>query len=364
MKSILFGLFILSSSLGISQHQENVDFTHATVTIKIDPVKKEIEGRVLYSLRILNNVDTVFLDARNMNFSSVLLNNKKAKYSNNKKIISIKRKFKQGKTYQLALNFKTAPRQTVYFVGWDDDDLTNNQIWTQGQGKYTSHWLPSFDDMNEKVEFDMNITFDEAYDVVTNGKLQSQSGNEGLKTWSYNMDYPMSSYLLAFVIGNYHKIDLISESQIPIALYYYPGDSTKTEPTYRYTKKIFDFLEKEIGVSYPWQNYKQLPVRDFLYAGMENTGTTLFSDAYVIDSMAFIDKNFVNVNAHEMAHQWFGDLVTEKNGENIIGCTKVLPRTMLIWRRKRFLEKNTSTGNFMNLQGHCIILKEKRQERP
>ena len=72
-----------------------------------------------------------------------------------------------------------------------------------------------------------------------------------------------------------------------------------------------DFLEAEIGVPYPWQNYKQVPARDFLYAGMENTGATIFSDGYLIDSLAFVDKNYVEINAHEMAHQWFGNLVTE-----------------------------------------------------
>ncbi len=76
------------------------------------------------------------------------------------------------------------------------------------------------------------------------------------------------------------------------------------------------FFLDEIGIAYPWQNYKQIPVRDFLYAGMENTGTTIFSDGFVIDSVAFVDKNYVNVNAHEMVHQWFGNLVTEKDGNH------------------------------------------------
>src|SRR5690606_8198335 len=93
-------------------------------------------------------------------------------------------------------------------------------------------------------------------------------------------------------------------------------DSLKLEPTYRYTKKIFDFLEEEIGVPYPWQNYKQIPVKDFLYAGMENTTATIFSDSFVIDSISFIDKNYVNVNAHELEHKWFGDLVTEESGKH------------------------------------------------
>ncbi len=109
---------------------------------------------------------------------------------------------------------------------------------------------------------------------------------------------------------------LVAKNGTPLENYYYPADANRVEPTYRYTKEIFDFLESEIGVSYPWQNYKQIPVHDFLYAGMENTGTTIFSDSFVIDSVAFIDKNYVNVNAHEMAHQWFGDLVTEQSGEH------------------------------------------------
>ncbi|MGB6153549.1 MAG: M1 family metallopeptidase, partial [Pricia sp.] len=161
------------------------------------------------------------------------------------------------------------------------------------------------------------------YEVIANGKLVSVKKDAkntkdamDAKTWHYDMEHPMSSYLLAFAIGEYGKQELVSNSGIPMANYYYPEDSLRVEPTYRYTQRIFDFLEDEIGVAYPWQNYKQVPVHDFLYAGMENTGTTIFSDGYVIDSTAFVDKNYVNVNAHELAHQWFGNLVTEQNGNH------------------------------------------------
>ncbi|WFO16748.1 M1 family peptidase [Cellulophaga baltica 4] len=126
----------------------------------------------------------------------------------------------------------------------------------------------------------------------------------------------MSSYLLAFSIANYDKKVVTSADAVPLELYYYPKDQQKVEPTYRYTKEIFDFLVSEIGVPYPWQNYKQIPVKDFLYAGMENTTTTIFSDAYMIDSITFIDRNYVNINAHELAHQWFGNLVTEADGQH------------------------------------------------
>ncbi|MBT8281593.1 MAG: M1 family metallopeptidase, partial [Muriicola sp.] len=192
----------------------------------------------------------------------------------------------------------------------------NEQVWTQGQGKYNSHWVPSFDLMSEKVRFNLNIEFPKNYEVVANGKLVGTEEQEGSILWHYEMLKPMSSYLLAFVAGEYESTRRISDSGIPIDLYFYPQDSLKVEPTYRFTTKIFNFLERKIGVPYPWQNYKQAPVRDFLYAGMENTGTTVFSDAFVIDSTAFFDRNFVNVNAHELAHQWFGNLVTEQDASS------------------------------------------------
>lgn len=331
MKLFLFLLLLLESFFTSAQHQDKVDFVRGEIAITPLPKEKKILGEVAYTFKVLSDVDSVFLDAQNMNFSTVKLNGATATYSNTDKIISIFKKFKKGRSYKLLLDYSAIPKQTVYFLGWDDGIMGNTepvppdtqaipsekQVWTQGQGKYTSHWLPSFDDMEEKVEFDLNITFDDSYEVIANGKRVSVKRNsKGKKTWQFDMQHPMSSYLLAFAIGNYEKQELVSKSGIPITNYFYPQDSLRVEPTYRYTKRIFDFLENEIGVPYPWQNYKQIPVHDFLYAGMENTGTTIFSDGYVIDSIAFVDKNYVNVNAHELAHQWFGNLVTEKDSNH------------------------------------------------
>ncbi|GGD75425.1 aminopeptidase [Maribacter cobaltidurans] len=300
-----------------SQHQDKVDFIKATVVITPDLSEETISGKVFYDFHILQNVDSVWLDAKNMDFEKVRLDDKRVKWNYDDKRLVIKNKFKKGVDHKLFIQYSCTPKQTVYFIGLDDDNPDNDQVWTQGQGKYTSHWLPSFDDMEEKVVFNMNIQVDFPFRVVTNGKFNSYTqGPVKNPVYSFSMENPMSSYLLAFAIGKYDKQELKSESGVPIDNYFYPKDSLKVEPTYRYTKKIFDFFEEEIGVDYPWQNYKQIPVHDFLYAGMENTGATIFSDAYVIDSTAFIDRNYVNINAHEMAHQWFGNLVTEKDGNH------------------------------------------------
>ena len=324
MRVFLTLIFLSLSFLLVAQHQDKVDFTQGEIRITPFPKQKKIVGTVVYTFDVLEKVDSVFLDAQNMLFSEVRLNGRKIKFSNNTRTISIHKKFKKGRAYKLTLGFTAYPKQTVYFLGWDTSTALSatpyenieGQIWTQGQGKYTSHWVPSFDAMEEKVEFDLSITFEKGYTVIANGKLVDTEEIDGRAIWNFDMKSPMSSYLLAFAIGHYDKQKLRAASGIPITNYYYPRDSAKVEATYRYTAALFDFLEAEIGVPYPWQNYKQVPVRDFLYAGMENTGTTVFSDAYVIDSIAFSDKNYVTVNAHEMAHQWFGNLVTEKNGNH------------------------------------------------
>ena len=164
--------------------------------------------------------------------------------------------------------------------------------------------------------FNLDITLDKKYQVVSNGKLIKVNSNGNLKNWNYRMHKPMSSYLLMLAIGKFNKKIEFSKSGVPLEMYYQTKDTAKFEPTYRYSKQIFDFLENEIGVKYPWEVYRQIPVRDFLYAGMENTSATLFSSNFVVDSIGFEDLNYTNVNAHELAHQWFGDLVTAESGKH------------------------------------------------
>ncbi|MGB8705616.1 MAG: M1 family metallopeptidase, partial [Gillisia sp.] len=296
-----------------------MDFKKIDAEVSIYPVLKEVEGKVIYSFDILSKTDSIFIDAKNMKFSNLVLNDKKVAFSNDGKKIWIKFPFTPSKNNQLRLNYSAKPSQTMYFINWEVPDSLKvaREVWTQGQGRYTSYWFPSFDDMAEKAIFDLKINFDSRYRVISNGKLLGEEKmNDSLTSWRYSMKEPMSSYLLAIAAGKYDSKDLTTTSGVPLHLYYHPKDSSKVAFTYRFSKKIFDFLQSEIGYPYAWQNYKQVPVQDFLYSGMENTGTTIFSDSFMVDSIAYNDRNFINVNAHELAHQWFGDLVTETSGND------------------------------------------------
>ena len=306
-------LFLFITSFIFAQQTQFTDFKSVLGKITINPVSRSIAGDVYYDFEVLKPIDTIKIDAQNMIFSNVKLNGKIINFIYTMKELQIIFPFQKGKN-KLSFSYSATPKQTLYFVG--SEEKNNLQIWTQGQGKYTSHWFPSFDDVNEKVIFNLNIVFNKEYQIISNGKLDFKSEFNGMSVWNYRMKKPMSSYLLMLAIGKYGQQKQLSHSGIALEMYYEPKDKEKFEPTYRYSKKMFDFLEKEIGVKYPWEIYKQTPVRDFLYAGMENTSSTLFSTRYVVDSIGFADRNYTNVNAHELAHQWFGDLVTAESSKH------------------------------------------------
>lgn len=304
-------LILFISVFSFAQQTKSVDFTSVLGKIEINALDKSVSGEVTYIFKLSNPIDTIKIDAQNIDFSSLKINNIEVKYSNNRKQILLYEGYKLGLN-QLTFNYWVQPKQAMYFVGKGEQ----LQIWTQGQGKYTSNWFPSFDDPNEKLIFNLDIKFNTDFQVVSNGILESKTTSQDNFIWNYRMKKPMSSYLLMLAIGKFEIKQEKSQSGKSLFYYIEKEDYSKLEPTYRYSKTIFDFLEKEIGVKYPWEVYKQVPVRDFLYAGMENTSATVFSRDFVVDSIGFNDKNYVNVNAHELAHQWFGDLITAQSGKH------------------------------------------------
>ena len=319
MPLLIFFTFAIVGNL-YAQQTSIVDFKRIQADLSLSYKNKAVTGDLTVDFNILKDTDSVYLDAVDIKLLSAprFLSTNNAEEWMPKHLISTNKlwliaNFKAEESYSVRFSYQMQPKKALYF--------TNDQIWTQGQGKYTSNWLPSIDDVNDKIEFDLSVNYNRGYDVLANGKgfkevVQNASAMPDKIQWRFDMKHKMPSYLVALAIGDYEKKELSSKSGVPIELYYYPEDSLKFEPTYRYTKEIFDFMENEIGLPFPWQNYRQVPVHNFLYAGMENTTLTIFSDSFVVDSIGYNDKNYITVNAHELAHQWFGDYVTATSGDH------------------------------------------------
>lgn len=310
LKITLFSLFITQTTRAQQHHY--ADFITADSNISFDIANRKVIGKVDYTFEVKRMTDTIYIDAKNMDIKGVNVNNKKTNFVYDNKQIKIYEGYQEGKN-TLQIGYETVPKQALYFVGVGGE----MQVWTQGQGKYTSHWLPSFDDYNEKVIFNTTITFDSDYQVIANG-LQSGKKTIGKQTqWTYKMNKPMSSYLAMLAIGKFTVKTEKAQSGITLENYLRPQDADKYASTYLHNKRIFDFLESEIGVAYPWGGiYRNIPIDDFMYGGMENTTSTIYTQDYVVDKIGLNDQSFLNVNAHEMAHQWFGDLITAEKDED------------------------------------------------
>jgi aminopeptidase N len=313
-------IFLLIFSFSFAQQSTKVDFKTMNATLAPNATDKSISGEVNYEFEVLKAIDTIAIDAITMDITNVKINGKSVNFKNTTKKLQLFEGFKKGKN-TVTFTYTATPKQTLYFIGEGEPSTGSGQIWTQGQGKYTSHWLPSFDDVNEKVIFNISIKFSEGYTILSNGVLKNRDHKrngyeQGFTTFNYQMSKPMSSYLVMMAIGKFTKQTANTKSGTPLEFYLDEKDSDKFETTYQYTTQIFDFFEQEIGVKYPWEIYRQVPVRDFLYSGMENTTSTIFAQDFVVDKIGFTDKTYINVNAHELAHQWFGNLITAQSGKH------------------------------------------------
>src|SRR5690606_16135400 len=279
------------------------------VNLEVVISEKRVTGIARYSFEIVKSTDTVFLDAVNMKATLHQSSPIKTKLITTSDKIKLAHKFKAGKVYEVAIEFEARPQQAMYFF--------ENEVWTQGQGRNNSHWLPSIDDVNDKMIFNFSITAPNNLTVLSNGKLNNTTpAIEGKNHWVYTMQHPMSSYLAAMVIGKFSTYSEKSSSGIPLEYSLPEGEEDKMEPTFRYTKQMIDLREQEIGVPYPWQVSKQVAVRDFLHAGMGKTTLTVLSKAFVVASIGYNDRNSVNVYAHELAHHWFGNLITAERSDH------------------------------------------------
>ncbi|HEX9658469.1 MAG TPA: M1 family metallopeptidase, partial [Bacteroidota bacterium] len=304
---------------GTEPPEHALDMLHMRLEVSFKPTEGLVKGKVTHRFRIIRSeVDSFFFNGPGITILKATLNNSTLRYHVSSEGIStyFYPSLKWNSVDSITFEYEAHPRKGMYFVGWNDPkNISRKQIWTQGQGIDNRNWFPCYDEQNDKLTTETIITFDENFRVLSNGSLVSVKANsDGTKTWHYSMHHPHATYLVMIGIGRCDVKTVRSKSGVPIHLWYYPDQPERVEPTYRYSAEAMDFLEKETGIPYPWESYSQIPVQDFLYGAMENTTATVFGDFYFVDSRAFLDKNYVYVNVHELTHQWFGDYITGRNG--------------------------------------------------
>lgn len=302
--------------------QQTYDVQHYTIRVGFDRAKKVVKGDTTVTLRPLNaNTREVELDAVDILFNSIQIEgqNQNLGYEagRGKVIVALDKAYGPGDTVSLRFRYSAAPKKGVYFVdapARSENNSRSAQIWTQGEPDEARHWFPSFDFPSDKATTEQYITAEKGLTVVGNGELIDRKENDdNTETWHYKMPVPHSTYLVSFVIGRYAAIRETYKS-IPLAFYVYPGKEETGKRAYEKTRDMFAAFENLTGVAYPFNKYDQTMVADFQFGGMENITATTMADTEIMFAENDFGKNAVmDLVSHELAHSWFGNLVTCKN---------------------------------------------------
>ena len=296
---------------------QTFDVQHYILRVAFDRYKKTITGDTTVVLKPLAaGFRTVELDAVDLTFSSVTLGDTDTtlthRTTGEKVVVNLDRTYAPAETVSIRFKYTAKPAKGIYFVDADKD--RSAQIWTQGEPDEARHWFPSFDFPSDKATTEQYITAQADETVVGNGEMLGKASNgNGTATWHFRMPVPHSTYLVSFVIGRYAKIEE-KYKDIPLGYYIYPGRESLVKDAYGRTVDMIGFFEEKTGVAYPYNKYDQTMVADFQFGGMENITATTMADSEIFSADSEFGKGGVmDLVSHELAHSWFGNLVTCKN---------------------------------------------------
>jgi aminopeptidase N len=223
------------------------------------------------------------------------------------------------KEAKITLHYSAAPQKGLYFrtpeMGYP---ATDSHLWTQGEPLEARHWFPSFDAPNEKFTSEVTCRVPDGMVVISNGRKMSEEKDaaSGLVAVRWLQDKPHANYLIALCAGYFKKVE-DTYRDIPMAFWTPASQVAQAASSFRDTKDIMGFFEKEIGVPYPWAKYDQVCVEDFGWGGMENTTITVLNDRTLFTEATENLRESTGLVAHELAHQWFGDFVTCKDWSHL-----------------------------------------------
>lgn len=324
--SFLFSFFVYPIYCQIpnanSTRLKTFDVQHYIIRTSFDRSGKIVFGETTVQLKPLtDNFKTVELDASEMNFESVQLETENKsltfKTSDEKIIVSLDKAYSVADLISLRFKYSAKPKKGVYFV----DELRENgqverpgQIWTQGEAEEAHHWFPSYDFPDDKATSEQFITVLKDEVAIANGELLETINNpNGTKTFHFKMPVSHSVYLTSFVVGKYSKVS-DSYKNIPLGFYVYPGKEAVARKAFGTTKEMMRVFEELTGVNFPFNKYDQTIVANFQFGGMENITATTMADTEILIAEFDFGKNLTeDLVSHELAHSWFGNLVTCKN---------------------------------------------------
>jgi aminopeptidase N len=324
-KSALIAILILAVSLPSfgqtvewskkalqSERSRSYDALHYLVKIKLDLDRKAFEGAATVTVASFREgLATCVLDAEEFTVTSVLSEDGlPLKFDQTAKELAVHllRPYKFGEELSFTCFYHGQdPKIGLQFMA---ESVDNPQIvFSDSFPENVHHWFPCFDYPNDKVTNEIVATVKSGLKVAANGRLVSviEDKAAGTVTYHWSQDLPHSTYLI-FLAAAPYVVVRDSYGTLPVNYWVYPRDEAKVEATYGKTPKMIEFFNRIYGYDYPWQKYDQVSVPSG--GGAESTSATAMTHRIMVDEKGEPDFPAIGIVSHELAHQWWGDLIT------------------------------------------------------
>ena len=285
---------------------------HLALDLDVDVARARLSGTATLTLvSLVPALAEVELDARELSIKGVTLRGRRlrSRHADGLLLVRLDRPYAAGEAFTIRVAYSARPRTGFWFVRPDrayPDRLA--QGWSQGQAEDSAFWFPVHDHPNDKFTTDIRVTADSALRTVANGRLVKRTKRGGRTTWLWKLEAPQPAYLVSLAVAPYVETRA-KAAGVPLRFYAFAGQERAARRLYGRTGDMMKVFSRLFG-PYPWREYSQVVVSEFTWGGMENTGATTLTEKALMDDRAALDISYEGLVAHELAHQWWGDLVT------------------------------------------------------
>jgi aminopeptidase N len=353
------------------------DLIHTKLAVRFDYKKCYLYGQEWVTLKPhMYPTDTLRLDAKGMEIKELSIikdgQHLPLKYSYDDSLslaIHLDKEYRENEKYTIYINYTAKPNDLklkgsaaindakgLYFINPDSSEKDKPvQIWTQGETESNSAWFPTIDKPNQKTTDEISMTVPAKYVTLSNGRLVSQKNNgDNTRTDTWVMDLPHSPYLFMMAVGDF-RIYHDKWHDKEVDYYLEPKYAPYARDIFGETPEMLEFYWKLLGVDYVWNKYSQVVVRDYVSGSMENTTATLHGAQVQETPRELIDANYDFARqsiAHEIFHQWFGDLVTCESWSNLTVNESFADFSEVLWAEHRYGQDEGDAHRYDLMQGY------------
>ena len=302
------------------------DQRHIRLELAFSLEDQKVTGRVVHRLVPFVPLATIELDAAEMKVAKVVLVDDRGRESKDagalefahradRLSVTLDRTYSPGETIGVAIDYLvTRPEHGVHFVQPEAAEPDQpRMIWTQSEPEYARYWFPCFDSPSDRITSEILATVPDDFLVLSNGTLKEKKGNgDGTRCWHWVQEKSHVTYLMSVVAGRFDAFEQSWEG-IPVVSYVPQGRLSEAERSFGKTPAMIGYFSKITGYPYPWPKYSQICVEEYGWGGMEHTTATTLNTTTLHDARAHLDHTSDGLVAHELVHQWYGDLITCKD---------------------------------------------------